>query len=222
MPSNKELFQRISQLDNFSGGAVFGKAVGDEAKIAYTANGEFVHEVSDEGELSVEFPSGGLGLIYDKEGFLDLVSIDFEGYLNSFSQSDRDKMPNQGEDILEIERRLKDTETTVVMDIKIKESLMSFVITDSFGEEVKPVDPEAFNFYESSNSLVTVAGIDLFLYVERSEDEFVIGLGEVAKTEGDTVRVHLLVVSNQVNFMKEVKSGTPRDLQNLARKILLN
>ena len=207
------------KIDQYSGGSLYGRPFERDGIVTLTKFGEFVCEISPQGELVADFPDSGLICVYDDDGELNMVSIDLEGYLSSFSEEELRNMPNLGRDISRMAEWLGETETSIVLSVDVKGGIVELTNFSADGEEFSNVKSRKFNLSKGLDGDAKIGEITLPFRVERNGDELMLGMGE--SLNGDSV-LDVIVISTYVDFIDDVLAGGPRDIQKLAEKIMLN
>lgn len=218
MPKEVRFGRFVPNLDKYSGGALFGTAFDGEGVLSLNKYGEFLHELTPDGDLIAGFLDNGIICSYDDKGRLDIVSLDFEKSIHGLTDEELEMMPNKGQDLMRIEQLLSETKMKVLLSIDVKGKKLEVLVYGDNGyfarDKMKPVDLEA-----GDDGFVRIQGINIPYRVERSGDEISIGIGEAS---ADDSVLDMVVVSDNVDFIDDVLAGTPKDIQRLAEKIILN
>lgn len=218
MPNNIEFSQRFLNINEKWGGSVFGESFDGDSRVALTKYGLTVVELFD-GDLVADFADNGLICSYDKEGRLEDVSIDLEDYFYSLSTSETAKMPHKGSDLRYVAKLLHDTDTTVVLTADVKTGKIEVETVNEEGDIFKRDVSPSFDLTAGMQGELQVGNAHLAFSVEIRPDEFVLGIGE--QDEGSCF-LDAIVISKNVGKVKESDIETPRGIQMIASKILLN
>lgn len=217
--SKIEWSQSFPSTDEYTGGSLYGETFDCEGAVALTKYGEFCFELSEEGELYAKFSDSGLTCVYGTGGSLDIFSLDLRSYLGSFTKDEKAKMPKGGKDIDNVVSWFEKTGKHSALSVIVKSGVVEVVTYGEEKDDFLRVKSSEFDLRTGLEGGAKVGDICLPFRVELVGDEFVIGMGE---SIGDNTVLDVVVVSSNVDFFDDVLSGNPRDIQKLARKILLN
>ena len=212
-------FNPYFKIDQYSGGSAFGVPYERNGVVTLTKFGEFVCEISPQGELVADFPHSGLVCTYDVKGKLDMVSIDLERYLRSISSDKLNGMPNKGGDITQMTNWLRTNETSIVLSVDVKQGIVELTNFSADGEEFSNVKSEKMDLCLGLDGDAKIGDITLPFKVEQNGDELTMGIGE---TLGNRSVLEMVAISTYVDFINHIIAGGPKDFQKVAEKIMLN
>jgi len=193
------------KIDRHSGGASYGKVYDGDGVVTLIREGEFVCDLGADGDLTVDFVKRGLICVYDDSKSLKMVSVDVENYLGRDS---------------EISRWLVETDTTAVLTVLVETGVVELVMVgDIIENNFSRMISEATDLRGGLDGTVKIGGHKLSFSVDKIGDEMTVGLGKSVK---NGILYDFETVSCYVDYLDNLLSGTPKDFQKLADKILIN
>lgn len=207
MPNRFESFNPFYErkIDSNSGGATYGRVFDGDGIVTMLKSGEFVCDLGVDGDLTVDFVEQGLICVYGDDKKLKMVSVDIEAFLGSKN---------------EISKWLAGSETTAVMTVLMTTGVIELVMV---GEEVENnfsrMISDRTDLNTGLDGTIKVGEYILPFSVEKVGDEVTVGLG---KRVNSGTLYDFETISCYVDYIDDVLSGSPRDFQKLADKILLS
>jgi len=220
MPNNKELFQRFSKIDDYSGGTLFGKTFFGEGVVSYTNRyGDFVYTNTIDHDLIAGFPDIGLNCVYDIDCSLTLMSINLKAYLRNVFKGERDVETKQSEISHKMLAWLEEANLNAILTADPGSGVIEWVVFDEKNRVISRKKSQPCNFDDGLDGDIKMGEMFLPFFIEKHGDELVVGFGEI---DADDMVADALAISTRVDYVDDIIAGMPNDLQRLAGKILLN
>lgn len=200
-----------------NGGSTYGDGY-DGGLVGHSRFGEFACRIGDQGEITATFPDVGVMCGYNDEEKLMFVCVDVACFLGNLEKPELAEMANGGENIVSISKDLKARGQTLLMTVFPTMARLVVETRDTMGLVSEDVVVNV-DLGEGFAGLIRYEGSQIAYHTMGLGDEMTVSLGEQDAVKRTMVSAS---VSNEVNYMLELESSSPKKYWNLADKIILN
>ncbi|KKU33067.1 hypothetical protein A3K29_04985 [Candidatus Collierbacteria bacterium RIFOXYB2_FULL_46_14] len=218
MPNRQEWSRRWhGSIRHGGGGSTYGEGY-DGGRVGYSRFGEFACRIGDQGEMTATFPDVGVMCGYDDEERLIFICVDVACFLGNLGEESLDKMADKGENILDLSRDLEAKDQVLFLTVFPAISRLAVETRDDVGLVSEDVITN-IDLAKGFDGLIRYCGSEIAYHTRKLGDEMLVSIGEQDETRRTLVPVS---VSNTVDYMTELETGTPKRYWKLADKIILN
>jgi hypothetical protein len=207
-------------MNHESGGSIFGRSM-EGSRIVSSRHGEFVFSINEEGQFLAMFIKKGVICGYNDDTELAFVSIEAATFLQHYTAENKPGRTKRGKNISELLGYWEKKGNMIFLTIYPS---IGVVHAEARNEQdvLSSSEESGINWSEGYGGVLAYGDngreIQLAFYAMKRGDEMVVSIGE---PYGDVSTLIPVSIGNEVDYILELESESPKRYVNLADKILL-